>query len=127
MQHIVIEWLHLDKKGNTCERCAETGAGVSDIVRKLNTECAPHGVTLQLKETKLSEAEIGKRNLILVNGIAIESILGDAQASTSSCGSCSDLTGKEASCRTLVHFGQVFETIPQQLVRKAVCEIAQCC
>lgn len=119
--------MHLDIEGKTCERCSDTGKEVRDVVQRLNEECRGRGVEIKLKETTLSEDEISKSNLILINGRPIEDILPDAERSESGCCSCSELTGKEESCRTILQFGEVFETIPQKLIREAICEIAGCC
>lgn len=127
MRSVVIEWMHLDKDGNTCERCSNTGYEVKEVVSQLNDECRSSGIRIDLVETKLPESEIDKSNLILVNGVAIESLLSNAQASRSSCSSCGELTGNEELCRTIVQFGSVYETIPQQLIRKTVCQVTQCC
>jgi len=127
MKTVIIEWMHLDKDGSTCERCNNTGKEIEEVVLRLNAECEPSDVRIELLETRLSESEIDKSNLILVNGFPLESLLPDAQASSSNCSSCGELTGKEESCRTIVQSGSIYETIPQQMIRNAVCQVAKCC
>ena len=127
MQTIVIEWLHLEVGGATCERCGDTGQELRQAVERLQAECAPRGVEILFRETRLNPRQINQSNTILINGVPLEQILPQAHASTSCCPSCSDLTGQAEQCRTLVHLGQTFETIPQDLVRQAVCKVAGCC
>lgn len=128
MNTLEIEWKHLDKAGNTCVRCSDTGAALQDVVEKLAEECKPCGWDVQFKETKLSEREIAESNLILFNGEAIEDILPNAQAAESHCQSCCEFTGEPSTaCRTVEFAGNTYEGIPAFLIRQAACEVAHCC
>ena len=128
MNTLEIEWKHLDKSGNTCIRCSDTGEALQKVVGKLGEECRLCGWDIKFKETKLSESEITESNIILFNGKAIEDILPEAQASESHCQSCCEFTGNlSTSCRTVEFGGNSYEGIPASLIRQAVCEIAQCC
>lgn len=127
MHTVTVEWMHLDKNGETCERCSDTGTDVKEIVKKLNRECASKQIQIVLKETKLAEGEIDKSNLILIDGIPMEDILPGAVASESACCSCGELTGKSEVCRTIVQFSEVHESIPQKMIHDAVCQVADCC
>jgi hypothetical protein len=127
MQTITIEWRHLDVAGKTCRRCGDTGAELIQAVACLQLECAPKEVNIIFRETKLHSGEIAHSNTILINGVALETILPNTQASASCCTSCADLTGRPEQCRTLVHLGHEHETIPQDLIRQAVCRIGGCC
>lgn len=127
MQTITIEWLHLDVAGATCERCGDTGRELAQLVENLRNECAPRGVDIVFHETLLSAEQISSSNSILINGVPLETILPQTLASTSCCTSCGDLTGRPEECRTIVHLGQEYETIPQELIRQAVCKIGGCC
>lgn len=127
MNTITVEWMHLDKDGQTCERCNNTGLEVKQIVERLNNECLSKQVQILFKETKLTEENIDKSNLILINGSSIESILPNTVVSESNCCSCGELTGKNEVCRTIIHFSEVYETIPQKLIREAICKVANCC
>ena len=124
---ITIEWLHLEVAGETCERCGDTGLELRRIVEQLRSECAPRGVEILFRETRLAPHQIATSNTILINGVPLEEILPRAEASTSCCPSCGDLTGGTEQCRTLVHLGRTYETIPADLVRQAVCKAAGCC
>ncbi|MDP2758145.1 MAG: DUF2703 domain-containing protein [Desulfurivibrionaceae bacterium] len=127
MKTVMVEWRHLDKEGKTCDRCAETGQGVAELVQRLQVECRKKGVEILFREIKLTEANIEQSNLILINGRPIEDILPRTTASESSCCSCGELTGREESCRTIIRHGQVHEAIPQEFIREAICRVAGCC
>jgi hypothetical protein len=127
MQTIDIEWQHLDVDGATCRRCGDTGVELVQAIARLRAECAPKGVNIVFKETRLNGDMIDLSNTILINGISLETILPYIQASTSCCPSCADLTGRPEQCRTLVHLGQEYETISQDLIRQAVCLVCGCC
>lgn len=127
MQTIIIEWRHLDVAGKTCRRCGDTGAELVQAIARLKVECAPKDVNIVFREKKLHSGEIAHSNTILINGVPLETILPQTQASTSCCTSCADLTGRPEQCRTLVHLGQEYETISQDLIRQAVCLIGGCC
>lgn len=127
MKTITVEWMYLDKAGQTCERCNGTGLEIKQIVERLNNECSLKQVQIIFKETKLTEADIDKSNLILINNTPIENILPNAVASESSCCSCGALTGKYEVCRTIVQLAEVYETIPQKMIRDAICIVANCC
>ena len=95
MKTVVVEWKHLDKDGQTCDRCAATGIGVVETVRNLAAECREEGVEIVFRETLLAPEEIDQSNLILIDGIPLEDILPDTTAAESCCASCGDLTGRE--------------------------------
>jgi len=128
MKTLDIEWKHYDKAGNTCARCSETGQTLQKVVTELAEECRPCGWDIRLKITTLTEAEIPESNLILLNGTPIETVLANAEAGESHCESCCDLTGNSSTCcRTIELDGESYESIPANLIREAVCNIAQCC
>jgi len=127
MKELEIEWKHLDVDGKTCDRCAGTGNEIHQFIIHLHEECALQGVHITLKEIKLTEKEIEESNRIFINGIPLEDILPETTVSQNVCSSCSDLIGSSTCCRTIIHTGKEYETIPQQLIREAVCKIAQCC
>ncbi len=127
MQTLTIEWRHLEVEGETCDRCDSTGHEVRAIVSELNRECFAAGVIVTLQETLLAEQDIAQSNQILINGKPVENLLAGVSASSSSCSSCSELTGKEQSCRTLITRGAHHETVPRSLIRAAFCAVAGCC
>ncbi|WP_457674121.1 DUF2703 domain-containing protein [Thiolapillus sp.] len=128
MNRLEIEWKHLDKSGNTCIRCSDTGEALQQAIEKLSRECRSSGWEIEFRETKLSVHEIAESNMILFNGRAIEDILPKAKASESHCPSCGEFTGDSStSCRTVKLGVDTYEGIPSSLIRQAACEIAQCC
>lgn len=127
MQELEIEWKHLDVGGKTCDRCAGTGDEIREFVNRLHEECATQDVRITLKEVKLTDKEIPESNRIFINGIPLEEIIPGTTVSQNECSSCSDLLGSSTCCRTIIHSGIEYETIPKKLIREAVCKIAQCC
>lgn len=127
MPTITIEWRHLEVAGQTCQRCGDTGQELARAIAHLREECGPRGVTILFSETRLPLEQVNQSNTILINGAPLETLLPQATAAASCCDSCGDLTGRPEQCRTIVHLGQVHETIPQVLIRQAVCRIGDCC
>lgn len=128
MQTLEIEWQHLDKAGNTCIRCNDTGEALETVVEKLKQECQNCGWDIVFKETKLSEQDIAVSNRILFNQQAIETILPNAHAAESHCQSCCEFTQNPATqCRTIEFNNHSYESIPASLIRQAACEMTQCC
>ncbi len=127
MTTLEIEWRHLEKDGRTCQRCSDTLQSLQQVVSQLAAECAPRGVTIAYRETRLSREQLPQSNLILFNGVPLESVLPGASASESECSSCGDLCGQPSLCRTVTVGGQTFEAIPATLIRQAACAVARCC
>jgi hypothetical protein len=118
MRELVIEWRHYDKEGATCDRCSTTGTSVKEVVAGITGELAGKGITVTFSEIKLPEELMAESNLILLNGVPLEEILG-AAADENHCPSCSCLTGSDTSCRTVEYEGESYEEIPVALIRKA--------
>ena len=128
MKTLKIEWRHLDKEGNTCIRCSDTGETLQKVVAELAEECKPYGWDIKFIETKLTVKEISESNIILINDKPIEKILPNAAVGESHCQSCCELTGNSStSCRTIEFERKAYESIPSYLIRQAVCTITQCC
>jgi len=127
MNTLEIEWRHLDKDGRTCLRCSDTLQSVQQVVTQLAAECAPHGVRIAYRETKLSSEQLSQSNLILFNGVPLEAILPGASVAENECPSCGDLTGQSSLCRTISVEDHTFEAIPAALIRQAACAVAHCC
>lgn len=117
---LTIEWRHYEKEGQTCDRCSTTGKSVKEVVAALTTELAGQEVSITFIETPLPKEQMPESNLILLNGIPLEEILAEAEASESHCASCSCLTGTDTSCRTIEYNGNTYEEIPKELIRKGV-------
>jgi hypothetical protein len=127
MKELEIEWKHLDVDGKTCDRCAGTGEEIRQFIHRLHEECETQDVHIKLKEVKLSDGEVEESNRIFINGIPLEEIIPETTVSKNDCPSCIDLIGSSTCCRTIIHSGKEYETIPQKLIREAVCKIADCC
>lgn len=127
MKSLTIEWRHLDKAGNTCVRCSDTGAELDAVAASLAAECRPCGWEIGLRETRLDERRIAQSNLLLFNGIPIENLLPNAGASENHCESCCEFTGHPTFCRTLAVGDRSYEAIPAALIRQAACNLMQCC
>ena len=126
MKTLEIEWKHLDVEGKTCTRCSYTGDALQEAIGKLAEECKSLGWEIKFKETKLTAKNISESNVILFNGKSIEALLPEVRASESHCETCSELTGKSTSCRTVEFGGNSYGGIPASLIRQVVCQITQC-
>lgn len=120
MKKLQIEWRHYVKEGKTCERCAETGDNLSQVLIDIREEYAAKGIMIELKETELAESQMAESNMILVNDIPIDELIYDAKAQENNCCSCGDLIGKQTNCRTLCYQDKVYEAISPEIIRLAI-------
>jgi hypothetical protein len=116
---LTIEWRHLEIGGFTCNRCSDTGTHLGRAIARLRREGMLDGVDLNLEETVLSPDEIRRSNTLLINGVPIEDLL-DVRVTFTECSSCSDLTGESECCRAVSAGHQVFEEIPEEMIRAAI-------
>lgn len=93
------------------DRCAATGKSVKEVVAALTAELTARDIAVTFIETTLPEEQMQESNLILLNGIPLEEILAEAEASESHCAACSCLTGTDTSCRTIEYNGNTYEEI----------------
>jgi hypothetical protein len=121
---LTIEWRHFAKEGETCARCSATGNNLIKVIADLIEDLKQRDVEVSFIETKLTEEQMAESNLILFNDVPIEDLLSDAEASENSCASCSCLTVTETSCRTVMYDGQLYEEIPENLIRSAAYKAA---
>ena len=117
----------MKKDGRTCLRCSDTLQSLQQVVTQLAAECAPHGVHIAYRETKLPPEQLSQSNLILFNGVPLEAVLPGASVADNECPSCGDLTGQPSRCRTVSIEDRTFEALPAALIRQAACAVAQCC
>ena len=122
MKQLHIEWKHYEKEGQSCERCSATGKTLYEVIQGLRQELGERNVHIDFTETALPESSISESNTILINGHTLEEIL-HYTPSSSNCPSCSCLTGKETTCKTLVHDDATYEEIPEELIRTAVFQV----
>ena len=118
MKTLKIQWHRLMTDGQTCPRCGDTGKEVEKASRSLEQSLSPLGIKMVLEKHELTpgafQQDPSKSNRILLNGRPLEEWLGLKVGQSPCCGSCGD-----AECRTLVAPGQVYETIPADLIVKA--------
>jgi hypothetical protein len=119
MKPLEIEWRHLDKDGNTCERCSDTGATIRGLLDTLAQELNVQGWAVAFKETLLTENQVPESNSVYFNGIPIETLLPNARRSDNCCASCGEILGSPTMCRTIEQDGQIYEAIPAALIREA--------
>jgi hypothetical protein len=118
MKILKIQWHRLMTDGKTCPRCGDTGKEVEKASRSLEQSLSPLGIKVVLEKHELTpgtfQQDPSKSNRILLNGRPLEEWLGLKVGQSLCCGPCGD-----AECRTLVAPGQVYETIPADLIVKA--------
>jgi hypothetical protein len=130
MKSLHIEWQHIEKDGKTCNRCAETGTTLTQVIKELTEELKREGISVSLTEIKLSKDEVAESNRLFFNGTALEDVLPGVTVAESPCSSCADLCGcgdlcgKDVNCRTVVSDGTAYEAIPATLIRKAALKAA---
>jgi hypothetical protein len=119
MKQLHIEWRRLNERATTCSRYAATGQTLDQVIAGLHDELVPQGVEITLTETALTGERIADSNLLLFNGTPLDQVVAGVQAQQNYCGSCSEITQTQTYCRTVEHDGQVYEEIPEALIRQA--------
>lgn len=122
MNKLIIEWKHLDIKGETCDRCYDTGENLVQEIKRLNRMLQPQGFEVVLIETKLDDSQILESNMILFNGVPLEDIL-NIKITENYCDSCTALLGKDTYCRMVTYEGNDYEDIPAKAIRHAVLKV----
>ena len=120
MNKIIIEWLHFDKDGATCDRCSQTGNNLQEVIKDLQKE-----FDIEFIETKLTEDRMSESNQIIINGKLLEDLIPDTKVGQNFCSSCTDLTenSSDCHCRTINQGETVFEEIPVNLIKTAILNI----
>jgi hypothetical protein len=118
MKKVVVEWFRYEKEGYTCCRWGDS----TDVVRRVVDEFKARNTDLdiELKEYSLGEDKIDLSNMVKVNGKDIMDILGERQRVLNACPSCSDLIGKETECNTYVYEGKIYDSLPDEMLKKAI-------
>lgn len=118
MKTLKIRWQRLVIKGETCPRCGATEKEMEKAFQTLEQSLAPLGIKVALEKQELDHSEFQKdplqSNRIWIDGRSLEEWLGLKVGQNPCCKTCGD-----ADCRTLEMAGQVYETIPADLVIKA--------
>jgi hypothetical protein len=118
MNTLKIQWQRLVIDAQTCQRCGATEAEVDKAVQSLKQSLHPLGIAVVLEKRAIKQAEFekspSKSNLILIGGQSLEDWLQARTGQSACCGPCGD-----AECRTIETQGQIYETIPAELIIKA--------
>ena len=118
MKILKIEWQRLLADGQTCPRCGDTGKEVEKASRSLEQSLSPLGIKVVLEKHELTpeafKRDPSRSNRISLNGLPMEEWLGLKVGQSPCCDVCGD-----AECRTLESGGQVYETIPADLIIQA--------
>lgn len=113
-----IEWQRLISNEKTCPRCGSTEEELDKAVSTLKQSLAPLGIEVMLEKKELSVSEFKKAplqsNRIWINSHPFEDyIVGSVGQSP-----CCDVCGP-SECRTVKIEGQVYETIPSEIIIQA--------
>jgi hypothetical protein len=118
MKTLKIQWYRLMAAGQTCPRCGATEKEVEKASLSLEQSLAPLGIKVVLDKLELTpgafQRDPSQSNSLLLNGRPLEEWLGLKVGQSICCGPCGD-----TECRTLETGGQVYETIPADLIIQA--------
>jgi hypothetical protein len=117
--HITIEWRHLDVRGETCDRCAGTYANIREAVTPLERSGELEGIGIEIIDTPLAKDRIEESNMVLINDVPIELVLG-TEVQYTECSSCGDLVGVPTCCRAGTSGGTMEETLPVEMIRAGI-------
>jgi hypothetical protein len=116
-----IEWRHLDL-GETCGRCSDTGANLWAVITELGQEHLLDNVELELENTILPLERMDESNVVLINGVPIEHIIG-AGVTFRGCSSCHDKSGQENQCPDAESGRDFFKALPAEMLRAAILKV----
>ena len=113
-----IKWKRLISKGETCRRCGSTEQGLRKAVSTLKKSLTPLGIEVILEKEELSATEFKKdplqSNRIWINNQSLEDWIEGRVGHCPCCDVCSP-----HDCRTVEVEGQIYETIPAEIIIKA--------
>ncbi len=118
-QGLTIEWRHLEIRGETCDRCSGTYGNILEAIASLERSGELEGIQVEIIDNALTEDRIGESNLVLINNIPIEHLVG-AMVQYTECSSCGDLIGNTTCCRAVTSGGTTEETLPTEMIRVAI-------
>jgi hypothetical protein len=117
MKTLKIKWQRLVSEGETCPRCGSTEGELEKAILILKQALTPLGITVILEKYELSDEEFKKdplkSNQILLNDQLLEEWIGGNIGQSECCDVCND------NCRTIGVDGDIYETIPAELIIKA--------
>lgn len=113
-----IRWQRLISEGETCPRCGSTEEALEEAIYTLEKSLTPLGIEINLEKEELSVSVFKKdplqSNRIWVNNRPLEDyIAGEVGQSP-----CCDVCGP-SECRTIEIEGQVYESIPPNIIIQA--------
>lgn len=115
---LTIKWQRLISDEKTCPRCGSTEEELGKAVSALRQSLAPLGIAVILEKEKLSVAEFKndslQSNRIWINNRLLEDWIEGRSGHTP----CCDVCGPD-ECRTIEVEGQIYETIPAEIIIKA--------
>ena len=113
-----IKWKRLISKGETCLRCGSTEEELRKAISTLKQSLAPLGIEVTLEKEELSVTEFKKdpsqSNRIWINNRLLEDWIEGTVGHSPCCDVCSP-----HDCRTVEVEGQIYETIPAEIIIKA--------
>jgi hypothetical protein len=113
-----IKWKRLISKGETCLRCGSTEEELRRAISTLKQSLAPLGIEVILEKEELSVTEFKKdpsqSNRIWINNRSLEDWIEGTVGRSPCCDVCSP-----HDCRTVEVEGQIYETIPAEIIIKA--------
>lgn len=113
-----IKWKRLVSKGETCPRCGSTEEELRKAVSTLKKSLAPLGIRVLLEKEELSVTKFKKdplqSNRIWIGDHLLEEWIGGSVGQSS----CCDVCGPH-DCRTVEVEGQIYETVPAEVIIKA--------
>ena len=119
MKTLTIRWKRLiNERGQTCDRCRDTGGTIEIVFKKLQRALAELGIKVKL-ELKTIDLKTFRRdplesNRIWISGRPLEVWLGATVGQSRCCNVCGD-----SDCRTISIDRNMFETIPEELIIRA--------
>ncbi|MEJ5305439.1 MAG: DUF2703 domain-containing protein [Ignavibacteria bacterium] len=118
MKTLKIKWQRLISEGQTCPRCNSTEKELNKAFLTLKKSLVHFGIEVILEKNEISIAEFQKdplkSNAILINDKPLEDWVNGKVGSTNCCDVCGPY-----DCRTIEMNGEIYETIPSELIIKA--------
>lgn len=118
LKTLKIKWQRLVSDGQTCPRCGLTEGEIERATSVLRQTLAPLGIDVVLEKSELSFAEFEKdpleSNKIWINDRPLEYWIGGVTGQSACCDVCGP-----SDCRTVEVEGEIYETIPADLIVKA--------
>jgi len=119
MYFLNIEWLHLEVEGDTCDRCNLTYKNIIKGIEYIKDKYSDKSIKIILKDTKLNEKDIELSNWIKINGKPINKII-QIEEVHNYCKSCSDLVGRDSTCKAVIYKEKSYNSIPTSAIVAAL-------